>query len=74
MPRKSVAVQLVPETGAEVAQLVVASKLKEAFKALGMNSSTDIIDGVNAEVHTIVARAVERAKANQRATVRPVDL
>lgn len=54
--------------------LVIASKIKDVVKAAGLQSSGDLIDGVSAKVHDLLAAAVERAKANGRATVRPHDL
>jgi hypothetical protein len=54
--------------------LVIASKIKDVVKAAGLQSSGDLVDGVSARVHEMLAAAVQRAKANGRATVRPYDL
>ncbi len=54
--------------------LVIASKIKDVIKAAGLQSSGDLVDGVSARVHELLAAAVQRAKANGRATVRPYDL
>jgi hypothetical protein len=54
--------------------LVIASKIKDVIKAAGLQSSGDLVDGVSARVHEMLAVAVQRAKANGRATVRPYDL
>ncbi len=54
--------------------LVIASKIKDVIKAAGLQSSGDLVDGVSARVHEMLAAAVQRAKANGRATVRPYDL
>ena len=54
--------------------VVVGSKLKDAVKALGCQSSGDLVEAVSEKVHDMIAAAVERAKQNGRATVRPYDL
>ena len=54
--------------------LVIASKIKDVIKAAGLQSSGDLVDGVSARVHDMLIAAVQRAKANGRATVRPYDL
>ncbi len=52
--------------------LVVRSKIKEYAK--GMNVSGDFAEALSKEVEKLVARAAERAKANNRSTVKPRDL
>lgn len=54
--------------------LVVQSKVKELISKHEMNSSGDLADALSAVVEKKLARAVERAKANGRKTVRPEDL
>ncbi|MEL6543936.1 MAG: hypothetical protein AAFQ82_04880 [Myxococcota bacterium] len=54
--------------------VVVGSKVKETVKALGCQSSGDLIEAVSDHVHDMLEAAVERAKQNGRATVRPYDL
>ncbi len=54
--------------------LVIASKVKDVVKAAGMQSSGDLVDGISEKLHDMLKAAVERAKANGRATVRPYDL
>ncbi len=54
--------------------LVIASKIKDVVKAAGLQSSGDLVEGVSTKVHEMIAAAVQRAKANGRATVRPCDL
>lgn len=54
--------------------VIVASKIKEAIKAAGSQSSGDLVDAISEKVHDLVEAAVERAKQNGRATVRPYDL
>jgi histone H3/H4 len=53
---------------------VVASKLKELVKQLGMMSSGDLADAASAQLEASVRKAVSRAKANGRKTVRAEDL
>ena len=54
--------------------VVVASKVKEAIKEAGCQSSGDLVEAISEKVHEPLEAAVERAKHNGRATVRPYDL
>jgi hypothetical protein len=54
--------------------VVIASKIKDVVKAAGLQSSGDLVEGVSEKVHDMIAAAIQRAKANGRATVRPYDL
>ncbi len=54
--------------------LVVGTKMKDVVKASGCQSSGDLIDAVSQRVHEMLKGAVDRAKQNGRATVRPYDL
>jgi histone H3/H4 len=54
--------------------VVVGSKMKDAVKAAGCQSSGDLIEAVSNKVHDMIEAAVKRAKENGRATVRPYDL
>ena len=54
--------------------VVVGSKVKESIKAHGVRCSGDLVDALNAHVHTILDGAVARCQANNRGTVRPQDL
>ncbi len=56
------------------AQLVVGSKVKERIREQDARMAGEFLDAVNAEVDAMVARAVQRAKDNNRSTVRPQDL
>jgi len=56
------------------ASLAVASKVKEAIRAAGMNCGGDALDGLNAYLGWAVASAAGRAKANGRKTVRGHDV
>lgn len=53
---------------------VVASKLKELVKKHGMMCSGDLADAASAALEELVSKAVGRAKANGRKTVRADDL
>lgn len=54
--------------------VVVASKIKDAVKDAGCQSSGDLVEAISEKVHEMIEFAVERAKQNGRATVRPYDL
>jgi len=54
--------------------LVVQSKVKDVVSATGMNSSGDLAEALSVVVEKKLIKAVERAKANGRKTVRPEDL
>lgn len=53
--------------------LTVTSKVKEAIRVSGCNTSGDAMDGLNQIVHWHVEQATTRAKANGRKTVRAHD-
>jgi histone H3/H4 len=52
--------------------LVVRSKIKDVAK--GVNVSGDFAEALSKEVEKLIKRAVERAKANKRGTIKPRDL
>ena len=54
--------------------VVVASKVKEAVKAAGCQSSGDLVEAISNKVHDMLEAAAGRAKQNGRATVRSYDL
>lgn len=54
--------------------LVVGTKMKEVVKGAGCMSSSDLVEAVSQKVHDMLAAAANRAKENNRATVRPYDL
>ncbi len=54
--------------------LVVQSKVKETIKKHGMNTAGDFVEALSKEVEALIKKAVERAKANGRKTVRAADL
>lgn len=54
--------------------LVVQSKVKEEIGKADMNCSGDLAEALSTVVEKKLARAIERAKANGRKTVRPEDL
>ncbi len=57
-----------------MADYVVGSKVKALVKGSGMNTAGSLIDAVDAQVAALVKKAVERAKANGRKTVRDCDV
>ena len=62
------------EMGSEIGSLVVASKVKAIVRDKGLQTSADAIDALNKRVHQLIDDAVERAKLNKRATVKPQDV
>ncbi|MHC4323538.1 MAG: hypothetical protein ACYSUX_04615 [Planctomycetota bacterium] len=54
--------------------LVVASKVKAYIKSKDMIASSDAIAALSNRVRAILDKAVARAKANRRSTVKPWDL
>lgn len=54
--------------------LVVGSKVREAVKTGNMNMAGDFPAGLSAEVSAMIKKAIARASANGRKTVRASDL
>lgn len=54
--------------------LVVNSKLKEAVKGHDLRMDSSLGDAMNEKLNAMIAEAAERAKANNRGTLRPHDL
>jgi len=57
-----------------MASLVVNSKVKELIKKNGMNCAGSLPDDLDKVVEALIVRAAERAKSNDRKTVRGGDL
>jgi len=60
-----------------MALIIVETRVKEFIKAKGgddMRCDGGLLDAVNAAVEVLLTHAVERAKGNDRKTVRPTDL
>ncbi|HLC76122.1 MAG TPA: hypothetical protein VJB82_03340 [Candidatus Peribacterales bacterium] len=53
---------------------VVASKVKDLLKSLGMMTAGDFSDFLSKEVEALIKKAAARAKSNDRKTVRGTDL
>ena len=53
---------------------VVASKVKDLLKGLGMMTAGDLADALSKELEGLVKKAAKRADANGRKTVRGDDL
>jgi len=61
-----------PAKGKEV--LVVASKVKGFIRGKKMMCSSDAVSALSDQVYCMLEKAIERAQANRRSTVRPQDL
>ncbi|MHA1805410.1 MAG: hypothetical protein ACTSU4_12910 [Promethearchaeota archaeon] len=59
-----------------VEPLYVKSKIRDYIKSKGLNTSSALLDGgqLNQIIMGILDKAVERAKANNRKTVKAKDL
>jgi len=60
--------------GPKPEMMVVASKVKAYIKSKGCMTSGETLGALNAKIAWTLGRAVERTKANKRATVKPQDL
>ncbi len=54
--------------------LVVTSQVKEAIKKHEMQCAGDFCDALDKKLEEVIAKAVARAKSNDRKTVRSGDL
>ena len=54
--------------------LVVGSKVRAYIRGNDAMMSGELLDALNGKVGCILAKAIERCKANKRSTVRPQDL
>jgi hypothetical protein len=54
--------------------LIVQSKVKEAVKGLELRMDSSLPDALNEKINAMLADAAERAKNNNRGTLRPYDL
>lgn len=54
--------------------LVVQSKVKEAVKGLDLRMDSSLPDALNDKIAKMLSDAAERAKNNNRGTLRPHDL
>lgn len=54
--------------------LTVASQVKDVIKKSEMNCAGDFCDALDKKIEALVNEAVNRAKSNDRKTVRPGDL
>ncbi len=58
----------------EKEMMVVASKVKDYIKGKDCQTSGEILGALNEKMHALLDEAIERTKANGRATVRSYDL
>lgn len=61
-------------SSAATANVVVASKVRDAVRNGDIRMASDFVDGLNTEVSGMISKAVDRAKSNGRGTVRTQDL
>lgn len=55
-------------------QVVLNSRIKEIARQAKVRVAGDFADAVNDEVNALIKRAIDRAKKNNRQTVRPQDV
>jgi hypothetical protein len=72
--KKGTAKKAAGRGGASSDNVVVASKVRDTVRGSGIRMSSEFTEALNAEVHGLISRAVQRAKGNGRGTVRPTDL
>lgn len=58
----------------EVDMLLVGSKTKAVIRDAKCMCAGETLGALNEKVHCILAKAIERCRANKRSTVRPQDL
>ncbi len=54
--------------------LLVQSKVREAVKGFELRMDSELPDAINDKVVAMLEAAAERAKANKRGTLKPIDL
>lgn len=55
-------------------QVVLASRIKDIARSKKVRVSGDFVEAANGAVNSIIDRAITRAKANGRQTIRPQDI
>ena len=63
-----------PEEKKEAPSFIVDSRLRQWVKETGHKCSDGLTNELNRKVEAILRRAVDRAQANSRATIRPEDI
>jgi len=58
----------------DVGSLIVASKVKAYVRAKDVNCGSDVLEALNTALCDLLDKAVERALANKRKTLRAQDL
>ena len=58
----------------ELEMVVVGSKVKAYIKSQDAMTSGELLGALNVEVHGLLDKAIARAKANKRSTVKTTDL
>jgi histone H3/H4 len=54
--------------------LIVQSKVREIIRAREMRASDDVITALSEHVQHVIERAIQRAAANKRSTLRDADV
>ncbi len=54
--------------------VVVGSKVKDVVRSAGLTATDDLLGALNRDIHKMIQRAAQRAKANGRKTIRSYDL
>ena len=62
------------KAGKCVEPLVVGSKVRALIRSKEAMMSGELLDALNCKVGCLLGAAIDRAKANKRATVKPQDL
>ncbi len=60
--------------GADLGNVVVASKVRQYVRSKGVNMSGEVLPSLNVEVLRLLDAAVARTNGNKRKTLRPTDL
>lgn len=74
IPRETHSVWEVIVEMAKSIQVVLASRIREIARGAKVRVSGDFVDAANVAVAASIKKAIDRAKANGRQTVRPQDL
>jgi len=54
--------------------LIVASKVKAYVRSKKMMTSSDALEAISGKIYCMLDKAMERAQANKRSTIKPQDL
>jgi histone H3/H4 len=74
MAKKATKKKAAKKKSTSMEQLIVGSKVKAAIRENGCMTSGELLEALNAEVHTLLENACARATNNKRSTVRAHDI